>query len=118
MIKQHYNVVVIGSGYGGAVAACRSARAGQSVCILEKGQEWLPGDFPETMEAAFRATYINNEDAKKPQGLSLSLIFYFSFNDLTFQFSSISLRLFFLSSSSLVIRSAIQNIRDWSKNCG
>ncbi len=67
-IKQHYNVVIIGSGYGGSVAACRSARAGQTVCVLEKGQEWLPGDFPETMDEAFRSTYIDNEDLNNPQG--------------------------------------------------
>eukprot|EP00794_Sanderia_malayensis_P018310 gene18310-20134_t len=67
-IKQHYNVLIVGSGYGGAVAACRSSRAGQSVCVFEKGLEWLPGDFPENTEDAFCTTYISNEDAKKPQG--------------------------------------------------
>lgn len=67
-IKQHYNVVVIGSGYGGAVAACRSARAGQSVCVFEKGLEWLPGDFPETMEDSFRSTHVSGEVPKKSFG--------------------------------------------------
>jgi cholesterol oxidase len=46
-----FDVVVIGSGYGGAVAATRLAGAGAKVAILERGQEWLPGDFPETMAA-------------------------------------------------------------------
>lgn len=46
-IKQFYDVVVVGSGYGASIAASRSARAGKSVCVLEKGKEWLPGDFPE-----------------------------------------------------------------------
>ena len=41
-------MVVIGSGYGASIAASRCARAGQSVCVLERGKEWLPGDFPET----------------------------------------------------------------------
>ncbi|MCP5114816.1 MAG: hypothetical protein GY953_28640, partial [bacterium] len=40
-----YDVVVIGSGYGGAITAARLATArwdGQkpSVCILERGKEW------------------------------------------------------------------------------
>ena len=49
-IKSNYDVVVIGSGYGGGIAASRCARAGQSVCVLERGKEWLPGDFPETFD--------------------------------------------------------------------
>lgn len=46
-MKQYYDVIVIGSGYGASIAASRAARAGQSVCVLERGKEWLPGDFPE-----------------------------------------------------------------------
>lgn len=44
-LKPHYDVVVVGSGYGGGVAACRLARAGLSVCVLERGREFRPGDF-------------------------------------------------------------------------
>src|ERR1700731_3964440 len=47
-IKDHYKVLVVGSGYGGAIAASRLARAGQSVCVLERGREFLPGEFPDT----------------------------------------------------------------------
>ncbi len=47
-IKEHYPVVVVGSGYGGSIAASRLARAGQQVCLLEKGKEILPGEFPST----------------------------------------------------------------------
>jgi len=47
-IKPHYAVVVIGSGYGGGIAASRLARAGQPVCVLERGKEWLPGEYPDT----------------------------------------------------------------------
>lgn len=38
--------LVIGSGYGGAVAARRLAEAGHAVVVLERGGEYLPGDFP------------------------------------------------------------------------
>jgi len=47
-IKDHYTVVVVGSGYGGAIAASRMARANQSVCLLERGKELVPGEFPDT----------------------------------------------------------------------
>jgi len=55
-MRHHYDVVVVGSGYGGAIAACRLARAGRSVCVLERGRELLPGDFPEDLFAAARQT--------------------------------------------------------------
>ncbi|KAL1897428.1 hypothetical protein Sste5346_004165 [Sporothrix stenoceras] len=42
-MRSSYDCVVIGSGYGGAVAAARMARAGQSVCLLELGKERWPG---------------------------------------------------------------------------
>ncbi len=45
-IKEHYAVVVVGSGYGAAIAASRLARAGQQVCVLERGREFQPGEYP------------------------------------------------------------------------
>jgi cholesterol oxidase len=48
-MRPHYDVVVVGSGYGGAIAASRLARAGRSVCLLERGREFQPGEYPATL---------------------------------------------------------------------
>ncbi len=45
-MRERYDVVVIGSGYGGGIAASRLARAGRRVCLLERGAEKLPGAYP------------------------------------------------------------------------
>jgi cholesterol oxidase len=42
-------VAIVGSGYGGAVTAARLAAGGAKVTVLERGLEWLPGDFPESL---------------------------------------------------------------------
>jgi cholesterol oxidase len=46
-----YDAVVVGSGYGGGVAASRLARMGFRVAVLEQGRAWRPGDFPTTVKA-------------------------------------------------------------------
>ncbi|MFI7028763.1 FAD-dependent oxidoreductase [Microbispora rosea] len=43
---EHVDAVVVGSGFGGAVAAYRLAEAGLSVVVLERGRAYAPGDFP------------------------------------------------------------------------
>ncbi len=47
-LKPSYDVIVVGSGYGGGVAACRLSRAGLNVCVLERGRELQPGEYPNT----------------------------------------------------------------------
>jgi cholesterol oxidase len=47
-LQDHYQVVVVGSGYGGAITASRLARAGAQVCLLERGKELHPGEYPDT----------------------------------------------------------------------
>src|ERR1035438_6413820 len=51
--KNRYDFVIIGSGYGGAIAAARLAAANlkpkPTVCILERGKERQPGEVSETL---------------------------------------------------------------------
>jgi cholesterol oxidase len=48
-LKPAYDVVVVGSGYGGGVAASRLARAGLRVCVIERGREFVTGEFPNRL---------------------------------------------------------------------
>lgn len=48
-----FDVVVIGSGFGGAVTACRLAEAGYRVLILERGRRWDVKDYPRKPDDAW-----------------------------------------------------------------
>ncbi|WP_413585246.1 GMC family oxidoreductase N-terminal domain-containing protein [Bdellovibrio sp. HCB274] len=45
-LRDHYDVIIIGSGYGGAISAARLAGDGR-VVVLERGPERPPGSFTE-----------------------------------------------------------------------
>lgn len=47
-MRDSYDVVVVGSGFGGAISGCRLTQAGRSVCILERGRKWDTADFPRS----------------------------------------------------------------------
>lgn len=78
-MRPEYDVVVVGSGYGGAVAASRMARAGKSVCLLELGKERWPGEYPVDFLSAAPEIHVSGNiencpklaefDSGDPQGL-------------------------------------------------
>jgi cholesterol oxidase len=43
-----YDVIVIGSGFGGSVAALRLTERGYRVAVMESGRRFAPGDFART----------------------------------------------------------------------
>lgn len=61
-LSDRYEVVVIGSGYGGAIAASRLARAGRQVCLLERGKEWQPGEYPDSGPEALEEIQIDGPE--------------------------------------------------------
>ncbi|RBP51222.1 GMC oxidoreductase [Arenicella xantha] len=56
------SVVVVGSGYGGSIVASRMARAGQDVCLLERGQELRPGQYPNDLGGIQQQTQIRTDN--------------------------------------------------------
>ena len=46
MTDEHFDAVVVGSGFGGSITALRLAEAGRTVLVLERGRRWNPGGFP------------------------------------------------------------------------
>ena len=43
-----FDFLVIGSGFGGSVSACRLAEKGYRVGVIEMGKRWTAADFPKT----------------------------------------------------------------------
>lgn len=63
LLHTSYDVVVIGSGYGGGVAASRMARGRQSVCPLERGKEKWPGEYPTELKDALKGLHVSGDFA-------------------------------------------------------
>jgi hypothetical protein len=57
-----YDAIVVGSGYGGSVAACRMSMAGIKVCLLEKGRRWKAEDFPTDIWKIMSAVRSQNQN--------------------------------------------------------
>ncbi len=46
--REHFDAIIVGSGFGGSVMAWRLAEAGLRVCLLERGKAYPPGSFPRS----------------------------------------------------------------------
>ncbi|MBL7811566.1 MAG: GMC family oxidoreductase N-terminal domain-containing protein [Bacteroidetes bacterium] len=70
-LQPAYEIVVIGSGYGGGIAASRLSRAGRQVCVLERGREFQPGEYPDTLIGATEEMQVHTAGGHKgsPTGL-------------------------------------------------
>ena len=60
-MSEKFDAVVIGSGFGGSVVACRLAEKGMKVAVLERGRRWAATEYPRKPGDAW--TY----DARRPE---------------------------------------------------
>lgn len=49
-VVMNFDVIVIGSGFGGAISAARLAEAGYEVLVLERGKRWDKSNYPRHPE--------------------------------------------------------------------
>lgn len=63
IMRDSYDIVIIGTGYGGGVAVGGMSRGQQKVCVLELGKEQWPGEFPETLAGAIEELHFSGEFA-------------------------------------------------------
>ena len=78
--KSHYDVIVVGSGYGGGVSASRLSRAGRKVAVLERGREIRPGDYPDTVATAMADMQVTTSQSGNTSGRADGL-YDFRLND-------------------------------------
>lgn len=73
--SEHFDTVVVGSGFGGAVVTHRLAEQGKNVILLERGKPYPPGSFPRSPQG------MRNNFWDPTKGL-FGLFDYWSFHDL------------------------------------
>lgn len=66
-----YDVAVVGSGFGGSVAALRLAEKGYRVVVLEAGRRWRGDDFPRTNWSLRRYLWLPRLGCRGIQRLTL-----------------------------------------------
>ncbi len=81
------DIVVIGSGYGGAIASqklaeylktrSQSPAKSERIIVLERGQEFLPGEFPEDIAELPSQIRINGNRTGSQLGYPNSLFQFF-----------------------------------------
>ncbi len=66
-----FDVVIIGSGFGGSVSAMRLTEKGYRVAVLEAGKRWTTGDFPKTNWNSWKSLWFPKLGMRGIQRISL-----------------------------------------------
>lgn len=60
-MSEKFDAIVVGSGFGGSITACRLAEKGMKVLVLERGRRWTTSEYPRKAGDAW--TY----DVRRPE---------------------------------------------------
>ncbi|MEV6658288.1 GMC family oxidoreductase [Nocardia fluminea] len=71
MGEYDYDVIVIGSGFGGSVTALRLTEKGYRVGVLESGRRWNPEDFPKSNWNLRKSLWMPRLGLTGPQRISV-----------------------------------------------
>lgn len=66
-----FDVVIIGSGFGGSVSAMRLTEKGYRVAVLEAGKRWTTSDFPKTNWNSWKSLWFPRLGMRGIQRISL-----------------------------------------------
>ncbi len=69
--RSSYDAIVVGSGYGGGVAASRLARAGKRIAVFERGREHLTGEFPSRFPELRQAVQVTGRRVRTGRATAL-----------------------------------------------
>jgi cholesterol oxidase len=70
-----FDAIIVGSGFGGAILACRLAEAGKRALVLERGRRWGPADFPRDITDIDRVFW---RYPRRPDAIGLYDVRFFS----------------------------------------
>lgn len=69
--RLRFDVVIIGSGFGGSVSAMRLTEKGYRVAVLEAGKRWTTSDFPKTNWNSWKSLWFPRLGMRGIQRISL-----------------------------------------------
>lgn len=76
-VKKTFDVVVIGSGFGGSVSALRLKEKGYSVAVLEAGKRFRDKDFPKTSWRISKFLLLQNLGSTEFSASTYYLMYWF-----------------------------------------
>jgi choline dehydrogenase-like flavoprotein len=68
--SDEFDAIVIGTGFAGAVTACRLVEAGLKICVLERGRRYGPNDFPSYPSEDLLSSTQNGDSFAPPPDFS------------------------------------------------